>query len=301
MIYKERVESTELLILKSLNNRSELSEKERQYYLNISKGFEGETLFDSMINTIEGESIILNDLLFKQNHTLFQIDSLTILSDTIYMFEIKNYEGDYYYESDRLYKQPKTEITNPLNQLSKSELLLRQLIQGLGYNLSIKAYVIFINPTFTLYQAPLNKPFILPTQLQRFISTLDSKSSKMNQKHRTLANKLLSLHLKDSPFNNLPNYDYDKLKKGITCTACGSLHMITIGQKCICQNCGVQEKVINAVLRSVHEFKLLFPNEKVTTNVIYEWCKIIDSKKRIRYILQNNYKKFGVHQWMYYE
>ncbi len=96
--------------------------------------------------------------MFKQNNTTFQIDSLIITSGTIYFFEIKNYESDYYYESDRFYKNPKTEITNPLHQLSRSELLLRQLIQSIGFNIPVSASVVFINPEFTLYQAPLNKP-----------------------------------------------------------------------------------------------------------------------------------------------
>ena len=43
----------------------------------------------------------------KINNTTFQIDTLIIISETIYFFEVKNYEGDYYYESDRLYKKPK--------------------------------------------------------------------------------------------------------------------------------------------------------------------------------------------------
>lgn len=165
---KARTESAELLILNSLNTRMNLPNKDKQLYIYLKKGYEGEVLFDSLTEKIQSECIILNDLLLQVNISILQIDSLIIMSETIYFFELKNYEGDYYYQSDRLYKKNKTEIINPLIQLSRSEALLRQLLIKLGFNILIDASVVFINPEFTLYQTPLDKPFIFPTQVNRF-------------------------------------------------------------------------------------------------------------------------------------
>lgn len=231
---------------------------------------------------------------------MFQIDSL-VISDNIYFFEVKNYDGDYYYESDRLYKKPKSEIINPLNQLSRSESLLRQLLQSLGYTITIYASVVFINPEFTLYQTPLNKPFIFPTQVNRYLKKLNTIPSKLNKRHKILADKLISQHIQDFPFKLLPPYDYDQLRKGIMCVECNSFSISVDGRKCICLECGHQEVVASAVMRSVKEFKLLFPDQKITTNVIHEWCKVVKSKKRISRILDENFKIVGVHQWSFYE
>ena len=167
-----------------------LPAKDKQHHYNLQKGHEGEVLFDSETSKLECECYTLNDLLLKQNNTTFQIDSLIIHSETIYLFEVKNFEGDYYYESDRLYKKPKSEITNPLNQLYRSKSLLRQLLQNLGYNIPINASVVFINPAFTLYQTPLNKPFIFPTQINKYLKNLDSIPSRLNNKHKMLADQL---------------------------------------------------------------------------------------------------------------
>jgi hypothetical protein len=49
----------------------------------------------------------------------------------------------------------------------------------------------------------------------------------------------------------------------------------------------------SAVLRSVEEFKTLFPEMKITSNGIYEWCSIISSTKVIQRILSRNYEKKG--------
>lgn len=301
MLYKPRTKSTELLILESLNNRSNLSDKDKQYYSNLKKGYEGEVMFDSLTEKLQCECLLLNDLLFKINNTTFQIDSLIITSESIYLYEVKNYEGAYYYESDRFYKRPKSEKINPLDQLSRSESLLRQLLQNLGYNLAIDASVVFINPEFTLYKAPLDKPLILPNQINCYLKELNSTSLKLNGKHKMLADKLISLHILKSPYTQLPSYEYEQLQKGITCVKCNSFSISIEGRKCNCNDCGHEEVVATAVMRSVKEFKLLFPDRKITTSGIHEWCKVIDSKKRIKRILEKNFNIIGVHQWSFYE
>jgi hypothetical protein len=301
MLYKSRTESTELLILRSLNTRMDLSNKDRQHYFNLEKGYEGEVLFDTFTEKLQSECYILNDLLLKFNNNIFQIDSLVLISEGIYLFEVKNFEGDYVYESDRFYKKPKSEISNPLTQLSRSESLLRQLLQSLGFKISFNSSVVFINPEFTLYQAPLNKPLIFPTQVNSYLKKLDKIPSKLNGGHKILADKLISLHMKDSPYNQIPPYEYNHLRKGNTCLRCGSFSIFVDGKRCKCKECGHEELLADAVMRSVKEFKLLFPNQKITTNIIHEWCKVVESKKRIKYILDKNFKIVGIHQWAFYE
>jgi hypothetical protein len=278
-----------------------LSDKVKQHYFNLKKGFEGEKLFDSLTEKLQCECLILNDLLLSQSNTLFQIDTLIITQESIYFFELKNFEGDHYYESGRFYRAPNNEISNPLTQLDRSESLLRRLLQSLGFSISIDASVVFINPEFTLYQTPLNKPFIFPTQINRFLKKMNVTPSKLTRKHKILADKLISLHITDSPFTRLPPYEFDQLQKGVTCVKCSSFSISVEGRSCFCKECGQKEAVSLAVLRNVKEFKLLFPDQKITTSAIYDWFKVVESKKRIRRILEKNYHKVGVHQWAYYE
>jgi Nuclease-related domain len=305
MTYKPRSESEEFIILKLLNTRMILSEPDRQHYFALKKGFEGELSFDQLTENLQCECYILNDLLLKVNNKTFQIDTLIIFAKKIVFFEVKNYEGDYYYEiepeSERLYKFPKTEYDNPLIQLNRSDSLLRQLFQGLGANLPIEAKVVFINPKFTLYQAPLDKPFIFPTQLSSHLEKLNNSSLKLNVYHKKLADKLISLHITKSPFTQLPPYRYDQLKKGMTCGLCNSFSISVEGKKCFCKDCGHEEWVTDAVLRNVKEIKLLFPGMKITTNLVFEWCGCVFSKKRVSRILDQNFQIIGVGPHAYYE
>jgi hypothetical protein len=243
----------------------------------------------------------LNDLLLKINNTLFQIDTLIIFQNTITFFEVKNYEGDFYLVADKFYTKSKSEIKNPLLQLKRSESLLRQLLQSLGFQIPIQAWVVFINPEFTLYQAPLSEPIIFHSQLHRYLKKLDMTPSKLNGMHKKLADQLISLHIEESPYKWLPSYDDQQLQKGITCAVCHSFLISVSGTKCVCDQCKHEEAVETAVLRIVEEFKLLFPDRKITTNVIYEWCKVIPSKRRISRILVKNFKAAGALKLTYYE
>ncbi|QCR31855.1 nuclease-related domain-containing protein [Lysinibacillus sp. SGAir0095] len=279
----------------------QLSKFEQQNYSNLSKGFEGELKFDVLTSNLVNDCLVLNDLLLKTNSQTFQIDTLLLTNNLIYLLEIKNYVGDFYYKSDRLFMKDQLEISNPLIQLTRSESLLSQLLNKLNYTIPIQSFVIFINPSFTLYQAPPDKPFIFPTQLQRFISTLSSQPSKLKNQHKKLAEKLVSLHIEESNIKQIPSFDFQLLRKGILCSNCYSFITKINGMKCICTSCGNEELVETAVVRNIKEFRLLFPHKKITTNQMYEWCTVIPQKRRIQKILQRNFKQFGVRQWTYYE
>ncbi|KKE80431.1 NERD domain-containing protein [Oceanobacillus caeni] len=301
MIFKYRTKPIDLKILELLNPRMNLTNKDKQHYYNQKRGYEGEVMFDTLTEKLQCECFILNDLLLEINNTTFQIDSLLILQEAIYFYEVKNFEGDYYYDSDKIFKKPKTEIVNPLHQLSRSESLLRQLLLKLGYTLPIHASIVFINPTFTLYQAPLNQPIIFPTQIKNYLSHLNKTPSKLSKWHEKLADQLTSLHITDSPYKKVPSYNYNQLRKGITCFQCHSFSVSVEKRKCVCHNCSYKEPISNAVLRTIKEFQTLFPNEKITTNMIQDWCQVVESKKAIRRILATNFNRVGVNQWTYYE
>lgn len=300
MVYKSRTKSKELAILEILNDRMQLARKDKQHYFNLKKGYEGEVIFDSLTEKLQCECLILNDLLFEVNHTIFQLDSLIIVQGKILFFEVKNFEGDYYYESDKLYKKPKLEIINPLLQLSRSEPLLRQLLLNHGFNLPIDASVVFINPKFTLYQAPLYKPFIFPTQIKNYLADLNATPSKLTPQNKELADMLLSLHITESPYEKLPSYHYDQLQKGISCTRCHSFSITVSNKYCFCMKCQYQELLDEAVLRNIKEFRLLFPNKKLTTRTIHHWSQVVP-ERRIRNILLRTFTKMGDHRWSYFE
>lgn len=301
MPYKARSESFVLKVLRILNKRMKLTEDDQRYYQNQDKGFQGEVQFDVLTEKLKRSSYILNDLQLEHNKSSFQLDSSLIFQDTYSLFDVKNFEGEFVYDAEYFKTHSGRDIQNPLDQLKRSKLLLSNLLQSVGSKLTVEAYVIFINPQFTLFQTPPDLPFVLPTQLDRFMKKLDQKPSRLNQSHKNLADQLISLHQLVPPILQLPAYNYEEMKKGMTCSKCESFAVTIVGKKLICNNCGCLELVTVAVMRNVEEFKLLFPEQKITTNVIHEWCGIVDSRKRISRILGKNLKITGLGQWAFYE
>ncbi|MDG5787337.1 nuclease-related domain-containing protein [Evansella sp. AB-P1] len=128
MEVKSRVMSQELKLIHLLNYRVSFTEKEKKYFWKMRKGFEGECQFDELLaKSVPNENcLVLNDLLLEHNNTQFQLDSVLLSTSTIYVFEIKTFEGDYYIKNGEwFFCKTNNAITNPLHQMQRSETLLR--------------------------------------------------------------------------------------------------------------------------------------------------------------------------------
>ena len=300
MVIKPYHVSLELRTLRCLNQRLDLDPESKQLYFNLEKGHEGEQKLAELFKSLPNKWLILHDLLLESGYTIFQIDALLLAHNEIHFFEVKNYEGDFYIESDNWYTITGKEIQNPILQLNRSKSLLRQLLRKHDINLPLKEHIIFTHTEFTLFQAPLNLSIVLPTQLNRFIHQLKTTPSRSNHHGKKLAEKLADQHMKESPYERLPHYEYQQLKKGISCAGCGSLSSNLRGRTVYCGNCCHEEAADDSVMRSIAEIQLLFPDKKLTTNGIYEWCGATVSKKLIRRILSKNFTVQGKGKRTYY-
>jgi hypothetical protein len=303
MLLKPRTETDLLKLFEFLNKRMKLTEGELKQYLYLKKGYEGEVAFDQLTAAnLNNEIYILNDIMLEINHSKFQIDSSLIIQDTIIPCEIKNIEGNYFYKDDEFHLcGAKNPITNPLHQVKRAETLLQQYLKKNGFHFRILPYLVFIHPKFFLYQAPQNDTIIFTPQLSSFMEKLNSKPSNLNGMQLKLADKLKADHIIEPPYSKLPPYKFHSLQKGITCAICNSF-CITCGERKVrCNHCGFEEDVESAVLRSVEELRLLFPDIKITTNIIHDWCKVVESRKTIRKFLKKNFNVVGSKQWTYYE
>lgn len=290
--HRKPTKSKELRTYEALFPRKRFSALEKNHYDNLLKGHTGELKFAGLLQEHPSENrIAMFDLLFESNQTEFQIDSLVMTSQTIYLLEIKYFTGDFFVENDKWFVVNSCkEIRNPLLQLKRTEFLFQQLLQKLKLHLTVKSYIAFNNENFTLYQAPIDLPLVFPTQLNRFIHMLNSNSRDITHHQTKLAERLASMHLTESKNSRLPEYEYAELKKGIICRHCKTLFKTELNNKLKCKKCGIVENVEAAVMRNVREFNFLFPKRKITMSIITEWCAELISKNRIRRILLKNMK-----------
>lgn len=243
--------------------------------------------FDVLPETLPDESLVINDLLIKDNGQLFQIDCLILKGNQLSLYEIKNYSGSYDYKNGVLHGRSDFIISNPLTQVYRSQPLLHNLLHKLGFQMDVNPHIVFINPDFYLYKLPRDKPFLFANQLPRHFEQL--------------ANQLCALHIENYRSPDLPQYDFSVLKKGILCPKCFSFEHISTRQNRICAACGYKETASEAIKRSAEECHLLYPEMNVTKCLIYLWCGEEYDEQRVQRVLASHYQTHGHYKSTFYE
>lgn len=302
MLIKGRTKSTTHLILESLYNRMTLSYGEKMEYQNQVKGFEGELQFDQLINHQNQTGLVMNDLLLNTKNTSYQMDSLLILNNHINIYEVKNYTGNYTFVDGVLTAESGHIIQNPLDQVNRKKAYLHNLLLNMGYQYTVSAYVAYVNPNFYIYLLSPNESILFHGQLSEHFQQLSLQSSKklINRQNRKIAEYIIDQHNENFRPNHLPDYSFHDMKKGITCSKCSSFHFSKTRSFRICTSCGDKEKINNAILRSIHEFQLLFPEMKITVENIVLWCGDLYNKYRVQRLLTRNFTLRGKGTSSYY-
>lgn len=294
--------SKKSIILSLLHNRKPLCESSYSKYNQLMKGHDGEQQFFKRLKAaVHPSAIIINNLILHSDDSEVQIDSILIVDNNIYLFEVKNYYGDYLIKDDLWYNiKNKQEIRNPLLQLNRSRYFIQKIIQQQNFKFNLYTYLIFINQQFTLYMPSPNKSIILPTQLNRFLTHLSNQPFKHEKHHMQLLNYLINNRLEKSSYMTLPEYTFNQLKKGITCKKCNEFLVRYNKSNMKCSICRKVTKITDSLIKAIEEFQILFPTKKITTSIIYEWCGKIVSKKTIIQVLNQNYKRIGQGKSTYY-
>lgn len=283
--------SASLKMFETLEGRYELPPKERTAFKRLQQGYEGEKHFSELLSArVRNHCIPIFDLGLKPNGNECQLDALLIFQTVIYHLEIKNLKGDYYTENNRWFLSNNKEIQNPLNQLSRSKLIIQEFLTQYKCTIPIRSQIIFMNPEFYLFQAPMDLPAIFPAHLHRFIQQLEKTTSTLNPYHERLAKYLTAAHVLRSKHESLPEYKYDQIKKGLFCKKCRSPLGFFSPRKLICKKCEVTCNSESVIMQSVTEFNLLFPEKPITVSSIHHWSRGMISKDIIKRILLKNLK-----------
>lgn len=301
-MHQQPMKTKEQRVLELLHSRKSLTTDEIQRLKTLQKGFHGEQKFYQLLKKAPIAHSFLFDLLFESDGTTFQLDSVYVNGNSITIFEIKNYTGDFYIDKDKWFIAPThQEIRSPITQLQRSEFLLRKLLRQSHPELLLHSRLIFIHDEFTLYNAPLDLPATLPTQITRFFKRITSNHSGTPPRNTSLAEHLTSLHIANSPFDRLPTYSYEELQKGLTCPLlCGGFLERYTNKSFICKKCKHAQLTASALYENILELTELFPNKSITTQLVYDWCDKLVVKNTIRDTLLKHFKHIPNGKHSYY-
>jgi hypothetical protein len=288
MTHHYPIPSKQLQIYQALLGRMNFSKEESSTYQRDLKGFIGEKIFAKMIRRdLAIPHLALHSLNYKDKGNHFQPDCMLLIPDKLHLLEIKNYEGEFIYQGDYLhcYTNGK-DYRDPLDQLKRGNLYLQNMLDFLNIPLRIQIHVIFVNPSFTLFQAERNPQIILPSQLKNYFYCLNKVRGHLPGVYHTYRKKLLAQHNPDSPFTKVPNFSYERLRKGILCRDCRS-EMQRQGYRFSCKACFYTEWIDSSMLRMLLEFHLLFPDNEIKTSIINNWCGEMISRSTIKRIFEH--------------
>ncbi|WP_028274474.1 nuclease-related domain-containing protein [Atopococcus tabaci] len=302
-VLKPRKKSTYLLALEALDKRMVLADEDKRHLANMQSGFSGECGLDAwMAEALEAEALVLNDLLFTEKGSSFQVDSIVLTGDRIHLIEVKNYEGDYQFREGHLVTFSGKKISNPLTKFHDTTTRMRNLLHKWNFRVDLEPSLIFVNPSFMMYHAPMDAPVVYPGQIQSYFSRLNRRALPLSPQHHYLAEKLLAEHQDEAAFQRKPpQYVYESLGKGLWCMECGASRLTLTQRSSICRACGEKVSIDETVVSHCEEFRILFPERKMTRNGIYDWCGRLVSPWQIQRILKSNFDQCGYARGTYYQ
>lgn len=294
--------SSDFLLFEALLSRWSLSTRERDYYQRLQKGVIGERSLINFLQALDSPNIIpLFDLRFQINEQEIKIDCLLLTSDSLFLLEVKNYKGDYYYENHKFYQvSTRKEIYNPITQLERTEFLFKKLLQDLRVSFPLRSFLVFINPSFYLYQSPILPQFLYYGQIEGFFQSITKKAPPLTKQTLQLKEELMSRKIERSKYGIVPDYRKEELKRGLFCPLC-HYNLDRKGQLYLyCRQCKERFHVYDTLLHAIAQFQLLFPEEKITTGKITDWCGQAFSRVFISRFLKRHLKMQPNGSYTYY-
>lgn len=263
-----------------------------ELYAIWKQGYIGEKEFSEILNEQKSETW-LHDLQFK-NYNQVQLDFIAVTDEAIIQFEIKNYTGDYYYENGKLFRSTGYVAKDLIHQFEVSDKTLKRIVKKYKIDRKVISYIVFINPTFTLYGDLRSRINILLYSELHKLKDMFGANFKYDE-NVWICKKLKSLH---QPFITSYLYfekvEFSKVIGGLKCISCNKIiepsEIFNVRKYVKCKKCGTISSRYSIVLQSLKELYLL-KGEPFSINEAEKWTGV--SNSAIKRILYKKFKRIG--------
>lgn len=250
---------------------------------------------------MECETNYIADVLLEVRRKSCQIDTVIVTSKGLYVYEIKNYKGEYVIEDGEMRMlRSSWMVFNPRTQLKNTETMVRILLEKHRIQMPVYAFVVFMHPNFVLYNMQPDQQILVPALFEGHLSELNQIKAPLKPVHRKVTQLVLDHHVDDNRFIRLPEYSFESLKKRIVCSRCEKVIEEVGVRTTVCHMCGFKDMNTAIIARKANELRLLFPKQKLTTLRVFDWCGGIYSKYSIQSVLAKKYKECGSKKGKYY-
>lgn len=280
MFLNNRKQPVELLHYTALEKRRALTEEEQTVLRTSEKGFIGEKNYDLILDEVGHKNLsVFRDVFLKIGKSHTQFDSIIIAEDRISLNEIKNYSGEYRFENGNWYRKQWQMNENPFAQAVRAKNKLQKLMAENNLHYNVEHATIFVHDDFRLISDDENiwKTTVLRNYLRMYF---DSRNSSFVGERTKRAADIIKDAIVPNPY--LPDApDINTLKRGLYCGTCGSFELDKSKFHFVCSVCGTKESNSTHMLRTLSDFKFLFPGEKMTKLKVLE---LVDHQVSMRTI-----------------
>lgn len=263
-----------------------------------TRGYEGELIVDNYLRTLANQFTILQDVTLESSGSTFQMDSLLITPNAIYIIEVKNFSRPIHFDTNlnQFTSGTDNQITgyrHPITQVKTQQLRLTNwLFEHNQPNIPIRSFIAISEPS-TLINVigdpdKISNIVLHAEHLPWKIMEYEEQSNKTNTQpflHQKVGHAILN-HCKEFDIDILKKHGVlpEQLLRGVRCKQCNGLTMERFKWSWICKNCNVLDK--EAANRGINEY-LLLVKPWITNREIRNYLQI-DSRYVVSRLLKNH-------------
>ncbi|WJP98547.1 hypothetical protein [Macrococcus bovicus] len=288
MIIKKRTYPA-LARLEALRHRSTLSDEE----LNMLQSLTHQKLIEEQFETfltpgITAQVDIIWHYTYQDYHRTIGLNVILVESDTIHLLKLNSYQGIHTLNDQGMLTAFFTgRVHEDLAQLMSVKLGLQYLLDR---SLNIEIRAVCLSPDFEL-NALSHSSMILTA------ATLPAYLAQMTAPKLNLAPSTIQLaETTDAPYQVKAG-----VKNGLRCPHCDQLSEFNYHHHLIlCLKCREISQLDQAFIRAAHEYMSLFPENRLTKDIMYKWCNKKIPAAKVASLLKKHFHTAGKTKGTYY-
>lgn len=270
-------------LIPRLSNQHQQLPKLKANAARLQKGYNGERRLDYYLRSLTNTYHILSDVGLKVWNKDIQIDTLIISPQSIYMIEVKNFEGTLTFDTTQRQLIQKTtnqiekSYTYPLTQADNTVYLMMQWLQYHHMpSMPIHSYIALAQPSTIVRvkgdEAVIAKYVMKAEEAALKIMQTEQTYEQINKGNIQRRNQLITSimeYVHEFSIDVIKKFDIkeNEIKPGTKCLKCGNIPMKYYHGKWTCQRCSTISD--NAHEATLNDFFLLYKDDITTQEAMY--------------------------------
>src|SRR5699024_11099742 len=269
---EEAKQPTELDFYQAADRRHLLRTDEEAYKLRrLITGGAGEKTVADYLNQYGKPHWIGIPNLWMNYFGPFECDFLLITRYKVYVFEIKNYRGEFVYKEGFVKINDIQKNFNPIHQTRRNYRNVQEIVSEINPNIQVEGATIFTGINNAVFmESEVSDIKIIPrSYLKWYIDQIikeEQENRRLITNQEAILAQLIHYEIKNSFLPEaISKEKMATAKRGICCAKCNSYH-VKVNRFNIECRCGYKEDREIATLRAIYDYAVLNHDKRLTIN-----------------------------------